>query len=82
VESRLACSASPERARSLLTVRAAISLAVFSERPRCSKPSLTCSYCRSRGGGSVAVGDPPILAVAVETDGAAAATTVRVCGLP
>src|SRR4029450_2187438 len=40
--------ASPERARSLLTVRAAISSAVSSSRPRCSRPCLMCSYCRSR----------------------------------
>src|SRR5689334_12122868 len=41
-------SASPERARSLLTVRAAISSAVSSSRPRSSSPSLMCSYWRSR----------------------------------
>src|SRR4029079_1561192 len=48
VDVRLFWSASPERARSLLTVRAAISFAVSSSRPRSSRPSLTCSYWRSR----------------------------------
>src|SRR5918994_144173 len=38
---------SPARARSLFTVRAAISSAVSSERPRFSSPSLMCSYWRS-----------------------------------
>src|SRR5438270_12395697 len=40
--------ASPDRARSLFTVRAAISSAVSSLRPRSRSPSLMCSYCRSR----------------------------------
>ncbi len=40
--------ASPARARSLFTVRAAISSAASSERPRSFRPSLMCSYCRSR----------------------------------
>ena len=44
----LAVRASPERARSLLTVRAAIYSAVSSERPWSSRPSLMCSYWRSR----------------------------------
>src|SRR5438132_13966381 len=39
---------SPDRARSLLTVRAAISLARLVERPCFFSPSLMCSYCRSR----------------------------------
>src|SRR5438876_351429 len=39
---------SPDRARSLLTVRAAISLARFVERPCFFSDSLTCSYWRSR----------------------------------
>src|SRR4051812_39562690 len=39
---------SPARARSLLTVRAAISFARFVEAPCFLAPSLTCSYCRSR----------------------------------
>src|SRR4051812_14624851 len=47
-ELRLAWRASPWRARSLLTVRAAISSATSSERPRSSRPSLMCSYWRSR----------------------------------
>ena len=41
---RLAVRASPDRARSLLTVRAAISSAVSSDRPRSFNPSLMCSY--------------------------------------
>src|SRR5947209_9633022 len=47
VDERLRCLASPDRARSLLTVRAAISSATSSDRPRSSSPSLMCSYCRS-----------------------------------
>src|SRR5438105_2776707 len=47
-ESREDCRASPERALSLLTVRAAISLARFVDAPRSRALSLTCSYCRSR----------------------------------
>jgi hypothetical protein len=43
-EARLAVRASPERARSLFTVRAAISSAVSSERPCSRRPSLMCSY--------------------------------------
>jgi len=37
-----------DRARSLLTVRAAISWARFGDSPRSSELSLMCSYCRSR----------------------------------
>src|SRR2546421_4764062 len=48
IEVRLVSRASPCRARSLLTVRAAISSAVSSLRPRSSRPSLMCSYWRSR----------------------------------
>src|SRR5581483_4380392 len=40
--------ASPVRARSLLTVRAAISFAFFFGVPRSSRLSSMCSYCRSR----------------------------------
>src|SRR3954454_23760295 len=40
--------ASPLRARSLLTVRAAISFARFVEAPCFFSLSLMCSYCRSR----------------------------------
>src|SRR4051812_28551883 len=40
--------ASPERARSLLTVRAAISLARFVEAPCSFSLSTMCSYWRSR----------------------------------
>src|SRR2546426_3652192 len=40
--------ASPERARSLLTVRAAISSASSLPRPRSNSSFLMCSYCRSR----------------------------------
>src|ERR1700760_1630164 len=47
---RLAVLASPDRARSLFTVRAAISSARLVLSPRCSALSLTCSYCRSRFG--------------------------------
>jgi hypothetical protein len=36
--------ASPDRARSLFTVRAAISLARFVDVPRFFSPSLMCSY--------------------------------------
>jgi hypothetical protein len=39
---------SPDCARCLLTVRAAISFARFVERPCFFSLSLTCSYCRSR----------------------------------
>src|SRR5437588_5016620 len=42
------CFASPVRARSLLTVRAAISFARFADLPCFCSLSLTCSYCRSR----------------------------------
>ena len=48
MEVLLACFASPERARALLTVRAAISFADFSLRPRSSRLSLMSSYCFSR----------------------------------
>src|SRR4051812_40460313 len=48
VDVRLAVLASPARALSLLTVRAAISSALSSGSPRSSKPSLMCSYWRSR----------------------------------
>jgi hypothetical protein len=51
---RLAVLASPDRARSLFTVRAAISSAISSARlvpsPRRSALALMCSYCRSRFG--------------------------------
>jgi hypothetical protein len=40
--------ASPERARSLFTVRAAISVARRSDRPAAFWLALTCSYWRSR----------------------------------
>src|SRR5438046_8044824 len=48
VEVRLAVRASPLLARSLFTVRAAISSALPSDVPRSSSPSLMCSYWRSR----------------------------------
>ena len=48
VELRLAVRDSPARARSLFTVRAAISLARLSDSPRSFALSLMCSYCRSR----------------------------------
>src|ERR1700751_1102859 len=47
---RLAVLASPDRARSLFTVRAAISSARSVLSPRCLALSLMCSYCRSRFG--------------------------------
>jgi hypothetical protein len=47
---RLAVLASPDRARSLFTVRAAISSARLVLSPRCPALSLMCSYCRSRFG--------------------------------
>ena len=40
--------ASPERARSLFTVRAAISSALSSDAPRSLTLYLMCLYCRSR----------------------------------
>ena len=43
-DGRLVAFASPARARSLFTVRAAISSAVSSDRPRCLRPCLMCSY--------------------------------------
>ena len=46
----LAVLASPDLARSLFTVRAAISSARPVLSPRCSALSLMCSYCRSRFG--------------------------------
>jgi len=48
MEERLGRRASPARARSLFTVRAAISSARSSEFPRSSNPSLMWSYWRSR----------------------------------
>ena len=48
MELRLDSAASPARARSLFTVRAAISLAVSRLSPRSRSPSLMCSYWRSR----------------------------------
>jgi hypothetical protein len=48
VEVRERLLASPERARSLLTVRAAISFARFVERPSFFSDFLMCSYWRSR----------------------------------
>lgn len=50
IELRLSASASPDLARSLFTVRAAISFARPRLTPRCSSLSLTCSYCPSRLG--------------------------------
>jgi hypothetical protein len=50
VEERLAVRASPDRARSLFTVRAAISSALPVLSPRLFALSLMCSYCRSRFG--------------------------------
>jgi hypothetical protein len=44
VEVRLRCSDSPDRALSLFTVRAAISSAVSSLRPRFFSPLLMCLY--------------------------------------
>lgn len=46
-DARLAVFDSPARARSLLTVRAAISSARRGDSPRLRADSLTCSYCRS-----------------------------------
>jgi hypothetical protein len=48
VDERDAVLASPERARSLLTVAAATCFARFVEAPRFLALSLMCSYCRSR----------------------------------
>src|SRR2546421_1081795 len=48
VEVLLARRDSPVRARSLFTVRAAISSATPGGRPRVRRPSFTCWYCRSR----------------------------------
>src|SRR3954447_6864136 len=48
VEVRERSRDSPERARSLLTVRAAISSARSSDVPRSFALSLMCSYCRAR----------------------------------
>jgi hypothetical protein len=50
VEVLLAVLASPERARSLFTVRAAISSARLVLPPRCFALALMCSYYRSRLG--------------------------------
>ena len=50
VDVRDAVFASPERARSLLTVRAAISSARFSDHPCFFWLALMCWYCRSRLG--------------------------------
>src|SRR5918996_1979804 len=47
-ESRDDSLASPLRARSLLTVRAAISSARSSDEPRSLSDSFTCSYCLAR----------------------------------
>ena len=48
VEVRERVCDSPARARSLLTVRAAISSALSSERPCASSLFFTCSYCLAR----------------------------------
>src|SRR3954464_7891119 len=71
--------ASPERARSLLTVRAAISFAFFFGVPRSSRLSSMCSYWRSRffdhacgmrttsfGGGT---GDTPLAVTPLRLEG-------------
>src|SRR5579859_5267155 len=50
IDVRLAVLASPDRARSLFTVRAAISSARLVLSPRSMALSLMCSYCRSRFG--------------------------------
>src|SRR5438132_1144585 len=50
VEDLLADLDSPDRARSLFTVRAAISVARLVLSPRSLALSLMCSYCRSRLG--------------------------------
>ena len=50
VDVRLAVCDSPDRARSLFTVRAAISSARPVLSPRCFALALMCSYCRSRFG--------------------------------
>jgi hypothetical protein len=49
-DARLAVFASPERARSLFTVRAAVSAVWPVLSPRCFALALMCSYCRSRCG--------------------------------
>jgi hypothetical protein len=48
VDARERCRDSPLRARSLLTVRAAISSARPSDAPCSFWLSLMCSYCRAR----------------------------------
>src|SRR4051794_26828861 len=63
-DSRLGSFASPWRARSLLTVRAAISSALSSDLPRSSRLSLMCSYCRSRFGLAPLGMAPPLVGVA------------------
>jgi len=50
VDALLAVFDSPDRARSLFTVLAAISVARFGLSPRSRALSLMCSYCRSRFG--------------------------------
>ena len=50
VDVLLAVRDSPDRARSLFTVLAAISVARFVLSPRSFALSLMCSYCRSRFG--------------------------------
>src|SRR3954447_4826814 len=50
IDERLAVFDSPARARSLFTVRAAISSARSVDTPRFLALALMCSYCRSRFG--------------------------------
>src|SRR5688572_27447294 len=65
-ESREDVLASPFRARSLLTVRAAISSALSFEVPRSRSPSLMCSYCRSRFALHACCGIAPPFAICEE----------------
>src|SRR6266513_2598764 len=84
VELRLACLASPARARSLLTVRAAISSAVSSFSPRSRRPSLMWSYWRSRLSlqASCGMGASPFVLGTVDANGAVAVHSRRLGDQP
>ena len=78
IEDRLRWRASPARARSLFTVRAAISSASSSDEPRSSRPSLMCSNWRSRFGDQAGCGISSLRCGFVRPDRAGRSTTFGV----
>src|SRR5690242_1382637 len=79
IDDRLAVFDSPARARSLFTVRAAISSARLVEPPRFLTLSLMCSYCRSRLGLDPAGMVASFASVVLQIPGTRADQTSRAC---